>query len=168
MVHALSLGVILFVLWLLLSGIYTPMLIGFGVFSCLLVVVVALRMDVVDHEGRPMHLSISRWLLYMFWLVGEIIKSSIDVARCILDPALPISPRVFRVKTGNLSMVAQVAYANSITLTPGTVSIDLEGDEIEVHALTEAGFEGLQTGEMLRRVSNLERRVDILVYGERG
>ncbi len=156
MVHALSLGLMLFALWLVLSGIYTPLLIGFGVFSTLLVVVIALRMDVVDHEGRPVHLSLARWLGYMAWLVVEIVKSSIDVARCIVDPALPISPRVLRVKTGDLSLVGQVTYANSITLTPGTVSINLEDDEIEVHALTKAGAEGLETGEMLRRVQALE------------
>ncbi len=156
MVHAVSLWVMLFALWLLLSGIYTPLLVAFGAFSSLLVVVVALRMDVVDQEGRPLHISLLRWARYMVWLVLEILKSSIDVARCILDPAMPINPRVMRVKTADLTLVGKVTYANSITLTPGTVSIDLEGDEIEVHALTDAGAAGLESGEMLRRVRALE------------
>ena len=156
MVHAISLGLSLFVLWLLLSGIYQPLMLGLGVFSCLLVLVVALRMDVVDHEGRPVHLRFSRWLVYMSWLAVEIVKSAIDVSRCILDPRLPIEPRVLRVKTSQRTNVGQVTYANSITLTPGTVAINLFDDEIEVHALTPAGVEGLESGEMDRRVTRLE------------
>ena len=146
----------LVVLWLLLSGIYQPLLLGLALFSAVLVLIVALRMDVVDHEGRPVHLSFTRWMGYMAWLVVEIVKSSIDVSRCIIDPKLPIEPRVMRVKTSQRTEVGQVTYANSITLTPGTVSINLTDDEIEVHALTPAGAAGLETGEMDRRVTKLE------------
>ena len=70
---------------------------------------------------------------------------------------MPIAPRVFRVKTSQRTELGQVIYANSITLTPGTVSINLFDDEIEVHALTVAGAAGLEEGTMDRRVTELEQ-----------
>ena len=82
-----------------------------------------------------------------------------DVAKRILSPRLPISPRVIRVKAGQQSDLARVIYANSITLTPGTVSLSLEGDEIEVHALTREAAEELESGKMDRRVTRTEGRL---------
>ncbi len=155
MIHALSLGAILAGLWLLLSGHYTLFLLTLGAASVVLVLAIALRMDVVDQEGHPVHLTFTA-ILYWPWLGWQIIKANIDVARCILDPALPISPTVFKVKASQKSEVGKVMYANSITLTPGTISMRLEGDEIEVHALTREAAEELQQGEMDRRVSAVE------------
>ncbi len=155
MIHTLSLGALLLGLWLLLSGHYNFFLLSLGAASIVLVLVIALRMDVVDHEGQPVHLTFAA-LLYWPWLGWQIVKANIDVARRILDPALPISPTVFKVKASQKSEVGKVMYANSITLTPGTISMRLEGDEIEVHALTREAAEELQQGEMDRRVSAVE------------
>ncbi len=156
MIHALSLGAVLAVLWLLLSGHYTFFLLSLGATSIILVLTIALRMDVVDHEGHPVHLTFKA-LLYWPWLGWQIVKANIDVARRILDPALPISPTVFKVKASQRSAVGKVLYANSITLTPGTISMRLEGDEIEVHALSREAAEELRQGEMDRRASAVER-----------
>ncbi len=155
MVHAISLALVLFALWLLLSGHYVPLLIGLGALSVLLVVTIALRMDVVDREGHPIHLS-PKALLYWPWLGWEIVKANLDVARRILDPRLPISPIVIRLKTTQKSDLGRVIYANSITLTPGTVSIDIDGEHIEVHALTREAAQALRTGDMDRRVTRFE------------
>jgi multicomponent Na+:H+ antiporter subunit E len=155
MAHAISLGAVLFGLWLLLSGHYTPLLLGFGVASCVLVVLISARMDVVDREGHPIHLG-PRALTYWPWLLVEIVKANIDVAKRIVDPKLPISPTMLRVKASQKTEVGRVIYANSITLTPGTVSVDLEGDMIEVHSLTAEGAEALLEGEMDRRVTAME------------
>lgn len=155
MVHAISLALVLFALWLLLSGHYVPLLIGLGALSVLLVVTIALRMDVVDREGHPIHLS-PKAFLYWPWLAWEIVKSNVDVARRILSPTLPISPTVIRLKASQKSELGKVIYANSITLTPGTVSIDIDGDKIEVHALTREAAQALRTGEMDRRVTRFE------------
>ncbi|MFQ5757816.1 MAG: Na+/H+ antiporter subunit E [Acidiferrobacterales bacterium] len=155
MVHAISLALVLFALWLLLSGHYVPLLIGLGALSALLVVTIALRMDVVDREGHPIHLSLKA-LLYWPWLAWEILKSNVDVACRILNPTLPISPTVIRVKASQKSELGKVIYANSITLTPGTVSIDIDGDRIEVHALTREAAQALRTGDMDRRVTRFE------------
>ncbi len=154
MVHAVSLSLALFGLWLLLSGHYEPLTIGLGAASCIFVALIAYRMDVADREGHPVHLT-WRTLIYWPWLLWEIVKANIDVARVILDPKLPISPGVITVTASQADDLGRVIYANSITLTPGTVSIDVRGSMIEVHALTGALAEGLQSGQMDRRVAGM-------------
>ena len=155
MLHAISLGLVLFVTWLLLSGFFEPLLITFGVATCVTVVWIARRMDLVDHEGHPIHLG-PRIIVYWLWLIGEIIKSNIDVAKRIIDPRLPIQPTLFWTKTSQQSELGQVIYANSITLTPGTVSVRVVGDSILVHALSAESAAGVAQGDMDRRVSALK------------
>ena len=151
-----SLAVTMIAIWLLWSGHYTPMIISFGVLSCLLVVFIARRMYLADPEGHPIHL-LPRLLLYIPWLSWAVFRANLDVALRILKPGLPISPRMVKVKAGQKTHLGMVAYANSITLTPGTVSVDLlEDGEITVHALTREAAEDLQTGVMDRRVVRLE------------
>lgn len=155
MKHFSLIFTILFGLWLLLSGEFTPLLIILGVVSCLLVLYLVHRMDFIDHELHPMHLHPVRVLAYWIWLLKEIFKSNIDVARIIVKPSQPVSPKIFRIKTSQIDEIGQVIYANSITLTPGTVSMEVSDDEIEVHALTNAAAKVLQAGEMDRRVRRL-------------
>lgn len=153
--RSLSVIVTLFAFWLVMSGYFTPFLLTMGVLSAVAITAFAHRMDVLDHEGHPIHLSASAFT-YWPWLVKEIVKSAWDVSKIILDPKLPISPTLVRVKTSQKSQVGQVVYANSITLTPGTISVVVEGDEILVHALTRAGAESLVEGDMDRRVTAFE------------
>ena len=155
MLHAISLSAVLFGTWLLLSGYFTPLLISFGVLSLAIVVGIAWRMDVIDHESHPIHLT---WRLpaYWIWLLIEIIKANFDVAKTILDIGEPASPNVVTVKPSQRTELGQVIYANSITLTPGTISIELENGEITVHALTQGSASDLNTGVMDRRVTRLE------------
>jgi len=138
-----------------MSGIYEPLILSFAVVSCAFVTWIAHRMDVVDHEGHPIHLT-WRALIYWPWLLWEIVKSNIDVARIIINPRLPISPRVITVKASQRDELGHVIYANSITLTPGTVSLNLIDHHIEVHALNEAFAAGLESGEMDRRATEME------------
>jgi multicomponent Na+:H+ antiporter subunit E len=153
--YTVSLSLVLFGVWLLWSGHYTPLLLFFGVLSCCVVVAIARRMRVVDREGAPVELSL-RVLSYLPWLVWEIVKANVDIARRILTPSLPVSPRVVKIKAGQRTDIGRVVYANSITLTPGTVTIGIEGDELTIHALTEEAADSLQRGEMNRRVTRLE------------
>jgi multicomponent Na+:H+ antiporter subunit E len=149
-------GIFCFAVWLLLSGYFdNPMLLTFGVLSCVLVIVIGQRMRLFETDIPSLPFTL-RMVAYFPWLMWEIVKSNIDVTRRILDPKLPISPLVFRVKTSQRSDLGRVLYANSITLTPGTVSISVNDDEIEVHALAHEAAEGLQTGEMDRRCSWVE------------
>ena len=141
--------------WLLLSGHYTPLLVGSGIAVSLLVAWLAQRMGVLDDEGFPVRLLL-RSFWYAPWLLWQIVLANIDVAKRILDPKLPISPTMIRVKASQRSDLGRVIYANSITLTPGTLSTRVTGSDIEVHALSREGADDLQQGEMDRRVTRLE------------
>jgi multicomponent Na+:H+ antiporter subunit E len=153
--YTVSLSLVLFGVWLLWSGHFEPLLLSFGVLSCALVVTIARKMRIVDREGAPVELAL-RALAYVPWLLWEIVKANIDVPRRILDPRLPISPTIIKVRAGQRHDITRVIYANSITLTPGTVSVDTDGDEITIHALTEEAARAVETGDMNRRVSRLE------------
>ena len=152
--RTLSLVVVLFILWLLLSGHTDPLLLGLGLVSCLVSVYLARRMDVVDHEGHPVQLGPSL-LTYLPWLGWQVIKSNLTVAKLILHPRMPITPAIFKVRASQTSDLGKVIYANSITLTPGTVSMSIDGDEILVHSLTTKGRQDIEAGEMDRRVTRM-------------
>ena len=153
--RTLSLFVLLFSTWLLLSGIYTGLLLGFGVLSCLVVVAVCRRMKIVDPEGHPIHL-IPGLLRYMPWFLWAIVKSNLDVVRRIVHPRMPLSPRLIRVEASQKTHLGQVIYANSITLTPGTVSVETDEGIIDVHALTREAAEDVRSGVMDGRVTDIE------------
>ncbi|HEX7719949.1 MAG TPA: Na+/H+ antiporter subunit E [Woeseiaceae bacterium] len=155
MKHMLGLGAVLFVLWLMLSGHYEPLFYAFGLLSTALCLWIARRMDVADREGVPLRLGL-RTPMYWPWLIWQIAKSNMDVARRILDPRLPISPTTLRIATGQRTALSRVVFANSLTLTPGTVSMSIDDDTILVHALTEENARDLESGEMRRRVAAFE------------
>jgi len=152
--HAISLGAVLFAVWLLLSGMPEPLLLALGLASCIVVVIITRRMDLVDHEGHPVHLT-WRAIVYWPWLAWEVVKANIDVARLVLDPTMPITPTMVRLKASQKTDLGLVIYANSITLTPGTVSVDVEPGEILVHAISRDGAAALEEGEMGRRVTRM-------------
>ncbi len=158
-VHAISLGIVLAVVWLLLSGHYEPLILALGLASCVVVVAITRRMDLVDHEGHPIHLTM-RVVGYWPWLAWEIVKANIDVAKRVLAPRMAISPTLVRLSASQKSDLGLVIYANSITLTPGTVAVDVEPGEILVHALSRDAAKELEAGEMDRRVSQLEGQAE--------
>jgi len=143
LLRALGLGAVLYGFWLALSGHYTPLLLGFGIGSVALVVYVAHRMDVVDHEGVPIHIT-GRFFMYLPWLMKEVFVANIEVAKVILDPKLRISPRIVVFHGSQQTDLGRVIFANSITLTPGTITTGVEGQEFQIHALSAAD---LETGE---------------------
>jgi multicomponent Na+:H+ antiporter subunit E len=156
LLRAFGLGVILFGFWLLLSGHYTPLLLSFGVGSSVLVVYLSMRMDVVDREGVPLHLGGRLWM-YIPWLLKEILVANVVVAKIILSPNMKISPRMVVFHGTQRTDLGRVLYANSITLTPGTITTGVEGQELQIHALTAADLETNEEDEMDRRCSWVER-----------
>lgn len=147
----------LFGLWLLFSGMYTPLLLALGVLSSVFVTWVAQRMGLLTPEHGGTWLRPSACLAYMPWLAWQVARANADVALRILLPSKGISPRVLRVPSSQASDLARSVYANSITLTPGTIAINVDEDMITVHALSREGAEDLKSGEMDARVSALER-----------
>lgn len=143
-------------LWLLNSGHYNGLLLSLGALSVAFVVLIAKKMDVIDQEAKPLRFTLML-PIYWVWLTREIIYSNIDVVKKIWQGNTSIDPKVATLKLTQRSDIAKVVYANSVTLTPGTVTIDLTEDEITVHALTASGIESLKSGDMDRRVTRLER-----------
>ena len=153
--HTISIFLLVACIWLLNSGYYTPLLLSLGLLSVVFVVWLSHKMDVVDEESQPIHLT-ARLPGYYWWLFVKIVQANIDVVRHIWRPKLSITPTTARLTASQNSDMGKVIYANSITLTPGTVSLDVDGDQILVHALNRGGIEELQAGEMDRRVKALE------------
>jgi multicomponent Na+:H+ antiporter subunit E len=158
MLRALSLLLTLYVFWLLLSGLYTPFLLAAGAGSALAMVWLARRMDVIDSEGFPIQIGLAASLFYWPWLVKEIIKSAWGVARLILSPRLPITPTLVEFEPSQKTNLGLVLHANSITLTPGTIAVEVSPGRILVHALTREGAAGLAGSEIDRRCTALEGR----------
>ncbi len=139
--------------WILWSGIYKPLLLWLGLFSCLLSVWLAQRMGFFQHAMSLR--AILRLPAHWWWLLREIIKSSIDVARVVLSPSLPISPTVVELTTTESTDSGKVILGNSITLSPGTVTIDVHEDRLLVHCLTRHSAEQLREPEVQRRIARL-------------
>jgi multicomponent Na+:H+ antiporter subunit E len=150
-----SLAVVLFLFWLALSGHYTTFLVGAGAACAVLCVFIAARMGVVDAEGHPVHL-LRGALTYFPWLWWEIAKSAWAVSKLILNPRLPISPTMTQVAATQNTSVGVASYANSITLTPGTITTGVKGNILTVHALTRDGALDLEGGGMDARVTRFE------------
>lgn len=145
---------ILMIAWLLWSGLYTPLLIGLGVLSSLLALYIANRMGALEKSAFSLHL-IPRLPGYWWWLLREITISSIDVARIVLSPRLPISPTVVTLSATSASRIEQAILGNAITLTPGTVTLDVHQKVLTVHCLTGEGAAALLSGEMNQRAAAL-------------
>jgi len=152
--RAIILFIFYFGFWVLLSGHYDRLLLSLGFFSCLTCLYISWKAKFLDNEGVPLHLML-RLPIYALWLIKEIIKANIDTAIIILtnNP----NPQTFRVKSSQKTESGRVTYANSITLTPGTVTTQLDGEILEVHALSSQMANDVKSGEMDKMVSWLER-----------
>lgn len=145
--YAAMLGVALAVLWATLSGRTEGLLIILGAVSIIAVVALVAQMDLIDEETSAFH-RIGSLALYWAWLAVEIMKANVAVARAVLSLDLDVTPRLFRVRASQKTDLGRTIFANSITLTPGTVTVDLDGGEFVVHALLDsmadpAGFEAM-------------------------
>ena len=157
MLRGLLLALGLFALWLLLSGIYVPLLVGLGAASAIAVTMLLARMDVLDSEALPLQMRFST-PRYWAWLQVEIIKANIEVTKILLAPRMNIAPSVIRVTPSQKTDIGRVTYANSITLTPGTVTIDADGGEFIVHAVDDSFADLAALDDMNTRVSAIEQR----------
>ena len=141
--------------WWLWSAHTETLIVIFGILSLSLTLYLFNRMDRESGDSYPYTLGI-RPIFYLPYLIKEIIKANLDVAKIVLSPKMKISPKMFKTKASQKSVVGQVVYANSITLTPGTITLDVRDGEFLVHALTEQAAEGVLSGDMDRKVSKLE------------
>lgn len=155
--RSLSLFVVLFIAWVLLSGYFTPFLLGAGAGSALAVVWLSRRLGIVDEESHPLHMGWRLVSSYWPWLLWEIVKSAWDVTKRIVSPGrFPISPSLVEFAPTQSSDLGLVIHANSITLTPGTIAVEVERGHFLVHALTQGAGDGLAGSDMDRRCTALE------------
>lgn len=144
---------LLFLFWFLLSGHLEPLLLGFGVASVALTFYLSHRMNVIDHESYPLHLSYKLPGFYLY-ILKEITKANIDVVKRILKwNSSSIKPQLVDIQQSQTTDLGAVIYANSITLTPGTVTIKLSDDKLLVHALCKESADELATGEMSQTIT---------------
>lgn len=153
----LILLLLLIAAWVLWSGYLKPLLLGLGALSCILTVWIVRRMGYFDDEMFAFHYD---WRLLGFWawLAGEVVKSSIEVARVVLRRKVEVEPTVVDIDGSGLGPVDLALLGNSITLTPGTLTLDVYEGRLRVHALTSDSADALKSGEMQRRVAGLRKR----------
>jgi len=147
---------ILFGTWLLLSGVYKSLIIAFGLFSVVLTIYFVKRMDKIDGYQVVFDIRFFKFVGYFIWLLGEIAKSNIQVIKTILQGDNNINQKMFYKKTTQSSDIGKVIFANSITLTPGTISVSIEGDDILVHSLNFKDTDLEDLSEMDKRITNIE------------
>lgn len=148
-------AIILFLYWILLSGHTSILLLTLGLASVVLVIWLVRRMDQNDKAPSRIWFKID-FFSYIGWLSWQVIISNIDVARRIWDPSLPINPASRKIQVKIKDPLIKTMYANSITLTPGTVTTEVGEDYFIVHALNVESLDELEEGEMQTRLIRLE------------
>ena len=147
----------LFALWLLMSGIYKPLIIGFGVFSSVLCVWIIHRLELLDEKSAFQDLALFSTLKYVFWLIVEIGKADWAVTKLIISQDPQVRQRLISVPATQHSDFAKTLFANSITLTPGTITVETETERLIVHALTDEAADLKALSAMGERVTALEK-----------
>ena len=128
------LAVVLAGYWLTLSFYFEPLIMGFGAASIAFTLGLCYRMRILDSETAP-YLHAPTMIAYFFWLFVEVVKANFIVVKAVLSPNMKLSPSMIRVPALQSTDIGKTMFANSITLTPGTVSVDIGEDDILVHAL---------------------------------
>lgn len=148
----ISLAIFLCVFWLASSGRFEPLFLGSMVVSCAVVIVLSARLRLVDAEGHPVEL-LPRVIPFWCWLTGRVAQSNLRVARLVLSRRPRISPRVVRCATSQRDDLGRTVHANCVTLTPGTVTVEVGADHLLIHELVASGNASGRALEFERRVA---------------
>ena len=150
-------ALVLFALWLLMSGVYKPLTIGLGAGSAIFATYMVWRMEQASPGAR---LNVAQrpfaTIGYLFWLLKEIAKSNWAVTLAIMSPDMPIRQHFFKVPFSQKTELGQTIFANSITLTPGTITVEVEDDFFWVHALQFSADDHAALADMNTRVTRTE------------
>ena len=158
MKHTLRLGVFLALLWLLLSGLFFPLMLTFGVISVLMVIWLSSRMVNVDGRQYPLFITWD-FLKFIVRLAKRIVLSNIDVTLHVLG-FKPVTSRFIKINVPFDDDLSKVLYANAITLTPGSASVHMEGQELYVHTLSAEGAQDLLSGDMEKIIPPTRERLN--------
>lgn len=151
--------VTLMAFWYIMSGFFDPIHSLMGVVS--VAGVMALNYQLRKHKYFDDEVDVldelryGRLLFYLVWMFWQIVVSGIQVARLILTPSLPVKQRMVRFKVDLPSAHAKMILGNSITLTPGTLTVDIHEDEFLVHSIDQKAYEGIINDKMPQEVLKL-------------
>ena len=160
MLRSILTAIFLFLLWYLMSGIDKTLTLGLGIGSSIFAVWIARRMEnASDFKSLKVQLRPVESLKYCIWILLEILKSNWTITKVILSPNMNIKQNMFKVPFSQKSDLGQTIFANSITLTPGTISVEVEEDHFLVHALVFSSGDHAALAEMNERVSKIEGTV---------
>ena len=152
----IGLAITAFVIWFILSGKTEPKFLIIGAVTAAIVGYLCTPMLHTMKNGKRYYVlkvDYPRFILYFLWLFKEIILSSLDIAKTIIHPKQKIHYRMLRFECALENPAAVTLFINSITLTPGTITIDVDRQIFMVNALTDVAAEGLIAGEMQRRIA---------------
>ena len=149
-----GLFLILSVFWGLNSSNDSGLLLSLGLLSVVFVLWLTRKMKLLQRESVPLHL-LPRIFPFFLWLSKEIVVGSLYVLKRILAGDMALSPRIVTLKLTFKDQLSAVIFANSITLVPGTLCVQLADDSIEVHALTQELAEDLQSGQLARLIKGM-------------
>ncbi len=147
---------ILFALWILFSGRLDSLHLVSGVISSL--IVTSIMAPVMFPAFSPARIVkfVIRFLAYLPWLTGKIFMANIDIVYRVLHPKLPINPRTITFSADLKTDIGKLVLGNSITLTPGTITMNIKGAKFTVHAISDESAKSLLDGDMRKRVEELE------------
>ena len=165
MMHMTSLAVVLFAFWMVLSGRTETKFVVYGIITAVVTTWVTYPLLLVPNkDGSKKYFvfgfSVPKMIMYFFWLMWQLVLANIDVLLATTAQELSIDPKVVRFRFKVDNPMASVVLANSITLTPGTVTMNVTDDGLyEIHALTVGAAAGVLDGGMQKKVADL--------YGEK-
>ena len=154
--RTIGIAIVFFALWLLMSGIFEPFIIGLGAASVLLTLFITSRMDAQDGDRVDLLLSPVKYTKYLVWLMLEIARANWAVTKIILARDMPIRQHLFKTPYTQKTDVGQVIFANSITLTPGTITVETEDGHFLVHAVSYSDDDPDALADMDARITACE------------
>ena len=153
---------ILFAFWMLLSGKFDAFHLSLGAICCVLVAYLFHDLLFANVRVGDMRVVAARFIRYIPWLIQQIVLSNLHVASLVLRRRMPIDPHIVKFKTKLETDISSVTLANSITLTPGTITMDIKDGVYYVHALDQKVADDLNAGEMEDRVAHIFMESDHL------
>lgn len=139
-----------------MSGVYKPLTTSFGLASAIIAVLVVRRMDRIDGANMELRINPVRFVSYIMWLMVEIAKANWTVAKLVLSPDMALNPKFLHIPYSQKTSVCKALFANSITLTPGTISVEVEDGQFLVHAVAYSDGDIEALADMDARVTAVE------------
>ncbi len=149
-------ALLMFTFWIILSGEFSFVLLFSGIISSLIVSYMSHDLLIKKVDTKIGLIKAIRFFRFLPWLLWQILLANIDLALRVLNPKMPINPRMIKFKNDLKTDLGMVILANSITLTPGTVTVDVNENEYLVHIISEKAAQSLISGEMQARVKMIE------------